>query len=290
MKKKISPTFKKIYNIKIFLKVRVEEMDDLKQMMVRIEARVKAQEKKKNKPNVVEEGRDLSKNSVSKSNTLARSYYRFNLVEKRVMEVLISQLNPVSPDTFQLQKLELKATDYAKTFNVSEKHAYEHIESAVGGLMGRVFSVPIKDGREEFTLMSNAQYLAGEGKITCSFNLYITNHLVGLRQKFTSYPLKITANFKSSYTWRMYELFASWAEDPKLTGGILAGWCSIEVQELREMLGVPKSYQWNDFQRQVLDISKAELKEYANIEFEIERTKTGKKITKLKFIFAEIKP
>ena len=67
----------------------------------------------------------------------------------------------------------------------------------------------------------------------------------------------------------------------------MAGWCSIEVNELRELLGVPKSYQWNDFQRQVLDIAKSELKEHAKIEMEIERTKTGRKITHLKFIFAE---
>jgi len=266
-------------------------MDSLKQMVDKIEAISRAKDREKNKPNEIVEGRDLTENSVTKSNSLARSYYRFNLVEKRVMEVLISQLNPMSQDTFQLQKLELKATDYAKTFGVSEKHAYEQIESAVSGLMGRVLSVAHPKGREEFTLMSNAQYIAGEGRITCSFNSYLNKHLVGLRGKltnYTKYPLKITANLKSSYAWRMYELLVSWAEDPKYTGGILAGWCTIEVEELRNMLGVPKSYQWCHFQEQVLDVAKAELKEHANIEIEIERSKTGKKITKLKFIFAEM--
>ena len=257
-------------------------MDKLKQMMAKIEARSRNKENGDNKQNQTQEGRDLSLNSVSKSNTLARSYYRFNLVEKRVMEALISQLNPVSKDTFQLQKLELKAVDYAKTFGISEKHAYEQIESAVSGLMGRVFSIPIKDGREEFTLMSNAQYLRGEGKITCSFNLYITNHLVGLRQQFTKYPLKLAANFKSSYTWRIYELIVSWAKDTKLTGGLLAGWHTFEVDDLREMLGIPKSYQWCHIKTQVLDIAVSELKETL-----IEKIKTGKKITNLKFIFAQ---
>lgn len=266
-------------------------MDKLKQIMAKIEARVKSQDKEKNKPNEIVEGRDLTENSVTKSNSLARSYYRFNLVEKRVMEILISQLNPMSQNTSQLQKLELKATDYAKTFGVSEKHAYEHIESAISGLIKRVFSIAIPNGREEFTLMSNSQYLEREGKITCSFNSYLNKHLVGLRGKFThytKYPLKITVNFKSSYAWRIYELLVSWAEDPKYTGGILAGWCTIEVDELRNMLDVPKSYQWHDFQRQVLDVAQSELKKHANIEIEIERSKTGKKITGLKFIFAEM--
>ena len=129
-------------------------MDSLKQMVDKIEAISKAKDREKNKPNEIIEGRDLTENSVTKSNSLARSYYRFNLVEKRVMEVLISQLNPMSQDTFQLQKLELKATDYAKTFGVSEKHAYEQIESAVSGLMGRVLSVAHPKGREELTHIS----------------------------------------------------------------------------------------------------------------------------------------
>jgi len=280
--------FNNINIIIMLLKNRGKVMDKLKQMMAKIEARSKNQKNEENRLNETQKGRDLSTNSVSKSNALARSYYRFNLVEKRVMETLISQLNPVSKDTFQLQKLELKAIDYAKTFGISNKHAYEQIESAVSGLMGRVFSVPIKDGREEFTLMSNAQYLSGDGKITCSFNLYITNHLVGLRQQFTKYPLKLAANFKSSYTWRIYELIVSWAKDTKLTDGLLAGWCTVEMNDFRSMLGIPKSYQWCHVQAQVLDIAISELKESLKIAIQIEKIKTGKKITHIKFIFAQL--
>lgn len=55
------------------------------------------------------------------------------------------------------------------------------------------------------------------------------------------------------------------------------------------MLGVPKSYQWCHVQDQVLDISKKELFEKSNIQLEVERIKTGRKITHLKFTFAEIK-
>jgi plasmid replication initiation protein len=264
-------------------------MKSLQQMMANIEARIRSKDEVKNSSNNIEEGRDLCENSVTKSNSLARGYYRFNLVEKRVMEALISKLNPQISDKFSLQKLELKAIEYAKAFNVSEKLAYRDIESAISGLMGRVFSVPITDGREEFTLMSNAQYLEGDGKITCSFNSYITPHLIGLIKKFTKYPLQIASNFKSSYTWRMYEILVSWAKDPKVTEGILAGWFTIEVTELRQMLGVPESYPWGMFDKQIIQTAKKELLEKANIEVEIERTKSSRKITHLKFIFAETK-
>ena len=261
-------------------------VNKLKQIVAKIEARSRAIIEEKAPPNEAEEGRDLCENSVTKSNSLARGYYRFNLVEKRVMESLISQLNPKSKDEFQLQKLELKAVDYAKAFDVPEKVAYRDLDKAVSGLMHRVFSVAHPKGREEFTLMSNAQYLEGEGRITCSFNAYVTPHLVGLRQRFSKYPLRITANFKSSYTWRIFEILVSWAKDPKLTDGILAGWCTIEVEELRQMLGVPDSYLWGVFEKRALKVAQKELLEKASIQLDIERIKTGRKITHLKFTFA----
>lgn len=261
-------------------------MDKLKQMLAGIEARVRFSKEKKIQTNEAAESRDLCENSVTKSNSLARGYYRFNLVEKRVMESLISQLNPQIRDEFQLQKLELRAIDYAKAFDVPEKHAYRDLDKAVSGLMHRVFSVAHPKGREEFTLMSNAQYLEGEGRITCSFNSYVTPHLVGLKQRFSKYPLRVAANFKSSYTWRLYEILVSWAQDPKFTDGILAGWCTIEVDDLRQMLGVPESYPWGIFDKQVLKVARSELLEKASIEMEVERIKTGRKITHLKFTFA----
>ena len=63
---------------------------------------------------------------------------------------------------------------------------------------------------------------------------------------------------------------------------------SQSVDDLRLMLGVPASYKWHDIQRQVLDVAKKELKEKANIEIEIEKTKNGRKISKLNFMFAEM--
>jgi len=231
--------------------------------------------------------RDIEKNSVTKSNALARAYYRFNLVEKRAMEALISQINPEGNSQDVLQTLTLKATDYAKVYNVTPKSAYRELEAAVSGLMHRVFSVKGVRGREEFTLMSNAQYLEGQGAITCSFNSYIVKHLVDLHVKFTKYPLKTTAAFKSSYTWRFYELLVSWAKHPKFTDGLFAGWCNIGVDELRKMLGVPESYQWINFKNQVIAVAQKELESNLGISMEFKYFKTGKKITSIKIIFLE---
>ena len=265
-------------------------MDNLKNLMARIEARIRANEKEKYKPNDennASKSHSLEDNSVTKSNALARSYYRFGLVEKRVMEALISQLNPQSYPA-QLQQMTLKATDYAKTFQVPQKHAYEHIKNAVDALLHKVITVIEAKKVRKLNLTSGAIYEEKKGLIAVTFNPLIVPELLGLKNKFTKYPLKNTANFKSSYTWRFYELLVSWAQDPKLTDGFLAGWFTVTVIELRNILGVPPSYQWHDFKRQVLNVATKEILEKNSIQTEIEQIKTGRKITHLKFTFADI--
>lgn len=234
--------------------------------------------------------RSIADNSVTKSNALARAYYRYNIVEKRVMESLVSRLHPQRTDN-EFQDIELTAIDYSKAFSVSQKSAYRDLEKAVSGLTKHVINIEGRgiDGRIEYPLMSKAHYRKDLGRITCSFNPLVVPHLVGLKEKFRSYPLKEAVSFQSSYTWRMYELLLSWSKPKNQTGGFLAGWLKIEVEEIRKILGVPKSYRWAMFERVVLNVATKELREKTNIHLHIERIKTSRKITHLSIQFIQNK-
>lgn len=243
-------------------------------------------EKKKPNPNV-EVDSDLAHHKVTKSHALSRAYYRFNIVEKRCMEAMISKLHPLRGDN--PQELELKATDYAKAFGVSKKVAYRDLANATHSLMRRVITASRangKQGKVELTLMARAEYMEDEGRIVCSFNHLIIPYLIGLREKFSSYPLKKAVNFSSSYTWRMYELLVSWAKPKEETQEIFVGWFHVEVSELHKMLGMPNSYRWVHINA-TLEKVKKELAEKSNIHLVIERQKTGRKITHLKISFIE---
>ena len=203
------------------------------------------------------------------------------------MEALISKLNPLRNDN--IQEIELLAVEYAKTFNISEKHAYEHLISAVDALLNRIIVVNEgKDKIRKMTLTAQAVYEENAGKVTVMFNPLIVPHLIGLREKFASYPLKAAVDFSSSYSWRFYELLVSWAQNKQDTGGVFAGWFTPSVEELRKMLGAPDSYTWNMFERRVLDVAKTELLEKANIHVNITRIKTSRKITHLKIEFIKM--
>lgn len=260
-------------------------MNTFDQQFARIQANIERKKQRqltKNKPDS-----ELLKNSVTKSNALCRAYYRFGLAEKRCMEALISKLHP-QINSMDLQHITLGAKEYADAFGVHEKTAYRDIASAVDTLMHRVIWADRpsgKPGKIQYTLMSSAEYKDDEGQVECVFNPQIVPHLVGLKQQFAKYPLEKAVTFSSSYTWRLYELLVSWSENPADTGGVLVGWLTVEVDELRKMLGVPESYKWSDVQRQVLDTVKQELLDKAGIELQITRKKTGRRISHLKLEF-----
>lgn len=266
------------------------ELDQMMRMLDRARLNSEAKTKNSNQEASDDPLYDLTENTITKSHALNRAYYRFGLVEKRCMEALISKLHPLRNDN-DLQEIELSALEYAKAFNVPEKIAYRDIANAVEALMHRVIRADRpngKKGKYEMTVMSFAEYKDDEGKIVCAFNNRIVPHLIGLREKFSSYPLKKAVDFSSSYTWRFYEILVSWAQPKANTNGAFMGWIDRQpVEELREMLGVPKSYKWNMFETRVLNVVQIELKEKANIFIKFERVKTSRKITHLNIKFIE---
>ena len=246
-------------------------------------------ERKTGKPNLSSEDERhvLTENSVTKSNALCRAYYRFNIVEKRVMESMISQLDPRAYNQYQTQDVELRAVDYAKAFGVSEKSAYRELESALDALLKRVITVEDAKKVTKRPLMFRADYIKKEGRMVASFHPELLEHLIGLRERFASYPLLEAVSFKSSYTWRFYELMMSWAQDKRKTGGLLAGWFTVDVNEFREMMGFPKSMNFALMRERVIERSQSELLETANIHLSAEYIKRGRKITHIKFEFIE---
>ena len=235
-----------------------------------------------------DENRDLRRNTVTKAHGLTRAFYRFGLVEKRCMEALISKLNPMRTDN--PQRLELTAREYSVAYGVALTTAYRDIASAIDRLLDQVITAELNDGKQgekiRFNLMDFAEYRESEGRIICGFTYTAMPLLVGLTSKFSSYPLSKVVSFKSSYTWRFYELLVSWSK-PKELDSRFGGWIkNQDVDELRSMLGVPESYRWINLQR-ILDKATEEIEKELNVSVFLERKKTGRKITHMNIQFIE---
>lgn len=255
--------------------------------MASLRAKIEKQTKEDNAEIQADSRHELTENLVTKSNALCRAYYRYSIVSKRCMEAMISQLDSRIAGEEKLQEIRLSAVEYAKAYGVDAKIAYRDLEGSVEKLMHEVITVHEGTKKIQYTLMSRAEYSEGEGEIIAHFNPLITKHLVGLRQKFASYPLIEAVNFKSSYTWRFYELMVSWAQDKRKTGGVLAGWFTIEVDEFRQMMGAPETMNFGMVRERIIERSQLELKESANIFLTAEYIKKGRKITNIRFEFLE---
>jgi len=227
---------------------------------------------------------EIKENSVVKSNRLARAYYRFDIVEKRIMEAMISKLDSRLANEGQMQDIRLEASEYAGAFGVKLHKAYEEMAGAVHRLMRTVITIRESDDvKREYTLMVEAVYHKGEGHITATFNPKIAKHLVNLRERFLSYRLKQAVSFKSSYTWRLFEIMMSW----KKSDNPVAGWFTVSVEELKEMLGAPKNYRWVNLKQRALDKAIEEIGRELNIKVWYEPIKRGRKIEMLRFNFIE---
>lgn len=249
-----------------------------------IQKRLEAKAANKNKVDI--DRRNVADNTVTKSHALSRAYYRFSITEKRVMEALISRLHPMRTDN-ELQNITLSAVDYSEAYGVALNNSYTELSSATSGLMRKVVTTYDKTYPVENTLMLEATYQENKGCVLCTLSPLIVPHLIGLREKFSSYPLVKAVNFKSSYTWRLYEILVSWAQPKVDTGGVFCGWFEIETTELRKMLGVPESYNYGTFRKSVIEHATNELFQKANIILKLEPKKTSRRITSYKVTFME---
>lgn len=230
--------------------------------------------------------RDHTKNSVVKSNELARAYYKVTLNEKRLMELLISLLNPKRTDN-EYRNIEITRKLFIDTFKIKKQNGFRDLVNAAYGLQ-EVF-IKLKDDPDDrrgsrFNIISNVSHDTDRALIICSINSWAIPHLVNMRGKFTRYTLRNGADFKNPLVWRIYELIVSWSntKEPPLRGSK-----TISVDDLRERLGIPESYPYSMFKRRVLVVSQKELKEKLNINFTWSELKNGKKVAELKFKFKE---
>lgn len=230
--------------------------------------------------------RNLIDNTVTKSNALSRAYYRYSLNEKRIMEAIISRIHPMRNDN-DLQHIELSADDFAKAYKMEKKSAYKALKRSTNGLQTKLISstegkYPIDD-----SLVIRAKYMEDKGAIVCTLNPLLVPHLMNMTGLFNSYLLANAANFKSSYTWRIYELLISKKFSKEKTGGRFGGSFNIDTSDLRKTLGVPDTYNQGRFKRSVLEYVTLELLEKANIILSLEPVKTSRTITSYKVTFVE---
>jgi plasmid replication initiation protein len=215
---------------------------------------------------------------ITKHNCLIEASYKLTLNEQRLVLLCIARLDTRKP----LPKeniFTITAKEFAKTFGIEEKHAYEALDEAASALYDR--DIKTYDGkyRERFRWICGIKYHDNEGKVTLGFSTWITPYLTMLHERFSSYKLKQIAGLKSIYSIRLLEFLMQF----KATGKLI-----IELDRFKERLELKDEYKrFYNLRMRVIEPAIKELTEKSHLLINWKPIKSGKTIKQLEFIFSE---
>ena len=210
-----------------------------------------------------------------KTNRLVEARYKLSPYESKLMALVISQINP--KEKFVLYRY--KVSDLAKLLEIDVNNAYNSIEETLKRLNTRELLIIKEDGSKLLTTwVSSAEYFKQQGTIEIEVSQKLEPYLLDIKEYFTQYRLKNVLHFKSSYSFRIYELLKQWPFEK-------IGFRELTLNELKEMLELDSNqYQkYSAFKRYILLKAQEEINGNADISFTFREIKEGRKITKIAF-------
>lgn len=216
-----------------------------------------------------------SVDSIKKSNHLSTAKLNHGLSLKQ-MQLLAYTIYATQQDgstTF------IKA-DLEKKFGLDEyrtEHAKEDAQRILSIQVG--FEDLENDTFEYWNVFRKMKY--DKGTFTFVWDPDITPHILDLKDKYVLTDLKITANFKSSFSWSLYDYLK----------GLYGAWyISLSKEAIMRLFNVEnkKSYTENTglLKKYVLDIAVKEVNEFTEVDVKYEEIKKGRAIIGFKLIWS----
>lgn len=179
-------------------------------------------------------------------------------------------------------------SDYAELFEISLKIAYRDVRNALDRLYERSWTLRTQDGKKgkgSARWISEKFYFDGEGEVSLTFSPSTMHHLKGLGnlKPFKSQLLKSLAKFKSSYSWKLYQLLNEKVYSKTDFEGLLI----IKVDDFRHSLEVPKSYQYGIIKSRIILPAIQEIEQLHNLKIEFSEVKKVRRVDVLEFRFEE---
>lgn len=207
-------------------------------------------------------------NSIEKSKEISMSRLSQGLT--------LNQMQLLAYAIFSTQrngKTEFHKADFEKKFGI-EKYQTIHAKQDAQKISGLQFSIEDLDNDyfEYWNVFGSIKYKSG--LFTFRWNEEFVPHILELKDKFVTTDLTITSQFKSGFSWTLYDFikahYGYWHKP-------------ISKDALMRLFGVEnkKTYQKNtgDFKKMVLDVAIREINKYTELEVRYNVEKEGRAIT-----------
>lgn len=251
----------------------------------------------------------IDKNAtVKKSNAVISSRYKASLLENQLTSICLSRVKNQNGEYIA----SITSGEIKRLFGMKESNSkiYKRLYTAAQNMSGR--TIAAEDGKGNFDVLSvitGAHY--HDGVFSVEFNPNMKNYLFELKDKYTSYTLANVLNFKSDYSFRIYEIckMDAWMLNENFPVNVIEyglselrciiGDVDTQSPKLQTMmkekkpdwdkiveLAPEKSHtRWDNFRRQVLDVAKREINSQCDICIDYQPVKSGKgsKVVGVKF-------
>jgi plasmid replication initiation protein len=218
---------------------------------------------------------DLSKVNnhwIYQSNKLIEASYSFTVLEQKLIRLLASM---IKKDDDNFKEYKFKASDLSKLLNINQKNIYMELDKVTDRLMVRY--IKIKDDEDKKFKKRHLIKIADfeNGILTMKIDEDMKDFYLNLKW-YTKYQLKNIMQFKSTYSFRLYELLKQYEK---------IGIRSITIDDFRCVLDIDdKQYpKYANLKQKVISVAVNEINSKTDLYIEYEEIKEVRKITSLKF-------
>ncbi|MDD1505893.1 replication initiation protein [Lysinibacillus sp. CNPSo 3705] len=218
-----------------------------------------------------------NENSIAKSNELSMSKLNNGLT--------LQQMQLLSFAIYSSQKktnTSFHKHEFEKYFDISKypsKSASEDAKKLIDLKIAATEDL-INDEFDYWNVFVRITYKSG--LFNFEWSQYMIPHIIELKEKYVLLDLKITAKFKSSYSWKLYEYlkahYGYWTK-------------CLKREELLNLFSVEenKSYVKNTglFKKRVLDVAINEINNYTELEVDYKEIKSGRSITHFEIFWSK---
>lgn len=227
---------------------------------------------------------EMKKTQIKQSNFITTARYDFSVTEKRIIYLIMQQLNGITPEHVKQigtgdgdgLKLEINyrpLLEIAHVYSDNQSKNHEHIKKAVRALITRTFEFDYENATEGFAIICSYRIYKQTTIVNIQVPKMALKYFSELAQQYTNFNLFNALTLTSRYSQRLYEICSRYKD---------TRWHIIDVDVLRKQLSIPDAYTITDIKRHVLDVAKKELSAKTEFGFHYKEDKDGRKVQRFK--------
>jgi len=211
-------------------------------------------------------------NWIYQNNKLIEASYSFTVLEQKLIRLLASM---IKKDDDDFKEYKFKAKDLSIMLNIHQKNIYMELDKVTDKLMTRYIKIK-NDNSEKFKkrhLIKIADFESGI--LTMKIDEDMKPLYLNL-DWYTKYQLKNIMQFKSTYSFRLYELLKQYEN---------IRYRVITIDNLRIVLEIGKNQypKYSNLKQKVINVALNEINNNTDLHIEIEELKEVRKVISIKF-------